>query len=243
MNKYKPVFLVLTFFILTALLLGPIGNFPLQALDSPTPTETDEKIKGIRDTFKEKVKEQINEIKKSTRKAFVGTVSKITNQSFSLNTKSGPQVIKTSDETEIVDENRKEIGLEDIKLEDNLIAMGYLDENDVLKAKRVVLAPKPEEDKREIAAGIVTDLSKESLLITLRNENKVKTYTILVNNKTNIKQKEDDQIDKGEFKKIAEGDFLIAIGTPEEDNGKIITAATLCFVSNQKGSSNSTEEE
>jgi len=233
MNKHKPILLILIFFILTTLLLGPIGIFPLQAQDGPTPTEIDGKIQGIRDTVKEKVKEQINEIKKNTRKAFVGTVNKVIDQSFNLDTKSGPQVIKTDDETEIVDENRKKIGLEDIKLEDNLIVMGYLNEDDILEAKRVVLTPEPEEDKREIAAGIVTDLSKESLLITLKNENKVKTYTILVNNKTNIKQKENDQINEGEFKEITEGDFLIAIGTPEEDNGKIITATTLCFVNKQ----------
>lgn len=228
MNKYKPP-LILSFFVLAALFLGSQGSFPLQAQDNPLPTETDEKIKGIRDTVKEKVKEQIDGIKKDIRKAFVGTVSKVANQSLSLDTKSGPQVIKTDDETEIVDENRKEIGLENIKLEDNLVAMGYLDEDGVLEAKRIVLTPEPGEDKREVAAGIVVDISKESLLITLKNENKVKTYTILVNNKTDVKQKEDNQIDKGEFKEIAEGDFLIAIGAPEEDNGKIITATTLCF--------------
>ncbi len=234
MNKYKSVLLVLIFFALTILCLGPKVNFPLQAQDNPTPTETDEKIKGIRDTVKEKVKEQIDEIKKDTRKAFVGTVSKVADQSLSLDTQSGPQVIKTDDETEIVNEDRKEIGLEDIKLEDNVIALGYLDEDGLLEAKRVVLTPEPEEDKREIAAGIVTDISKESLLITLKNENKVKTYTILVNSKTDVKQKEDSQINESEFKEIAEGDFLIAVGTPEEDNGKIITATTLCFVSNEE---------
>lgn len=234
MNKYKPVLLVLIFLVLTILFLDPRSNFTLQAQDNPTPTETDEKIKGIRDTVKEKVKEQIDEIRKDTRKAFVGTVSKVADQSLSLDTKSGPQVIKTDDETEMVDENRKEIGLEDIKLEDNLIALGYLDENGLLEAKRVVLTPEPEEDKREIAAGSVADISKESLLITLKNENKVKTYTIMVNNKTDVRQKEDGQINEGEFKEIAEGDFLIAVGTPEEDNGKIITATTLCFVNKRE---------
>jgi len=234
MNPSKSILLASTCLILAALFLGSKNNFILQAQDAPTPTEADEKVQGIRDTVKEKVKEQIDEIKKDTRKAFVGTVSKVADQSLNLDTKSGPQVIKTNDETEIVDEKRKVIGLEDIKLEDNLVAMGYLDEDGVLEAKRVVLTAEPEEDEREVAAGVVTDISEESLLITLKNENKVKTYTILVNSKTDVKQKEDGQIDKSKFQEINEGDFLIAIGIPEKDNGKIITATTLCFVSNQK---------
>ncbi len=222
----------LLLFILAVFWFSFSQQLPLFAQDDSddsVSSSVDDKVQGLRDTVKEKVKEQIDEIKKDNKKGFAGTVDKIADQTLTIQTKDGPVVITTNKETEIINEEKQTIGLEDIKLEDYLIAMGYLNQEAVLAAKRLVLTPKPDQDNREVAAGIVTDISENGQLVTLKNDNKIKTYTILINSKTEINQKKDGQIEKSQFKNIVKGDFLIAIGTPEEENGKIITATAVCF--------------
>ena len=133
----------------------------------------------------------------------------------------------------LVDEKRKEIEIEDLEIGQFVIAMGYLEDEDILSAKRVVSIPEPQPVKREIAVGTVTDISEEDVL-TVKNESKGITYTIEITKKTKIAKRAEDKIDEAEFSDIGLGDFLVTVGTPEENEEKIITAKIIHVVPGQE---------
>ena len=195
---------------------------------SPTPTNeiensVDEKIKEIRDAVKEKVREKVEEVKLGQKKAYVGEITQINDSTLTLSTPTGTKQTNVAEEAVIVGKGSKKIAFSDIKVGDFCIVMGYVDENNVLDGRRIVITAKPEPLNREVAFGVVTDTSEEEVL-TVRNEKKNIVYTIEVTNKTIITKKVDGSVKKVKFADIVKGDRLVAVGTPSENEEKFITA-------------------
>jgi len=232
----------LTLFLTTLLLISQFFSFsiPLSLAQTddlsptPEPTEASEKVDQIREAVKEKVKEKIDQIKQGQKRAFVGKVLEVNETSLSLNTKNGEKQVNVTGETNILGVDRKEISLEDIEAGQFAIAMGYLDENETLEAKRIILTEKPTPPNREAAVGRVTDISQEEKVFTIKNEKKNLVYMIEATSKTTITKKIDGEIEKVKFEDIEENDYLVAIGTPGENSEKIITAKLIHVIPGKK---------
>lgn len=189
---------------------------------SPTPGE---KVKEIRNAVKEKVREKLEETQEGQKKAFVGEIAEVSNSTLTLETRSGKQQAEVDEKATIIGKNRSEINFEDLEIGDYVIAIGYLDENEVLQAKRVVVTKELETPTRQVAVGRVTDISADEKIITVKNEKKGMIYTVEATTKTTITKKPDEgEAEKINFNKIEENDWLVAIGTPTENEEKIITA-------------------
>ena len=189
---------------------------------SPTP---DEKVKEIRDAVKEKVREKLEETQEGQKKAFVGEIAEVSNSTLTLETRSGEQQVEVDEEAIIIGKNRSEIDFEDLEIGNYVIAMGYLDENEVLQTKRVAVTEKLKVLTQQVAAGKVTDISADENIITVKNEKKGVIYTVEATTKTTITQKTNDgEAEKIKFSEIEENDWLVAIGTSTENEEKIITA-------------------
>jgi len=220
----------LKFFI--SLLLGAIflSHTSLSWAVSPVPeaTPTDEavlgeKVKEIRDAVKEKVREKLAEVKKGQKKAFVGEIIEISDTTLTLETRGGESQIQVATDAAILNTNKEEIDFEDLAIGNFTIAMGFLDENSILQAIRLVIIKKPALVVRRVAFGVVTDISKDEML-TIKNEKKDIIYSVETTGKTMITKKVDGKIEKVTFEEIAVGDRVIAVGKPEENNDIIITA-------------------
>ncbi len=126
--------------------------------------------------------------------------------------------------------------------------MGYLGESETLEAKRIVVISKPKPPFRVVAFGRVTDISSEEKLLTVKNEKKGITYTIAVTDKTIITKKTDNKVQKVQFSAIEIGNRLVAVGTPTENENKLITAKIIHVIpgkalGQEKPSSSPTPEE
>jgi len=108
--------------------------------------------------------------------------------------------------------------------------MGYLGDNGILETRRVVVVEKPKLPVREVAFGEVTDISTEEKILTIKNDKKGITYTIEVTGTTKITKKTDTKVEKAKFSDIEKGDRLVAIGTPTENEEKIITAKLIHII-------------
>lgn len=195
---------------------------------SPTP---DEKVKEIREAVKEKVREEIQQTQKGQKKAFVGEITEISNSTLVLKTLSNEQQAEIDSEATILNIKKNKIEFEDLEIGNYVIAMGYLGENEVLQAKRVVVTKEPETPTRQVVVGRVTDISDDEKIITVKNEKKGVVYMVEATSKTTITQKlEEDEVEEVKFGQIEEGDWLITIGTPTEDEEKIITAKLIHLV-------------
>ena len=135
---------------------------------SPTPEATaaaeedlEDKIEGIREAVKEKVAEKNEEIGLGGKRAFAGAISDISNNTITLETENGKKQAQTTDETTFVDENRKEISLEDLVIESYIIALGYLEGEDLLDTRRVVISEEPEPIELIAVYGKVSDKSSD----------------------------------------------------------------------------------
>ncbi|MCL5090900.1 MAG: DUF5666 domain-containing protein [Patescibacteria group bacterium] len=131
----------------------------------PTNVE-DEKVKEIRDAIKEKV----NEIKeKIEKKAFVGTISQITDSTLTINNFRGKERVRLTEETTIIGANKKEIKSKELAVDDKIIAMGSLSDNEILEAKRVVVIPAPTKPipKRKLVMGILSEVDSKNSSFTL----------------------------------------------------------------------------
>jgi hypothetical protein len=197
---------------------------PKASAQSPTPQATSPAVQQLREKVKEIVREKIEEVKMGQKRAFFGEISKISGSVITITNPRGERQIKVSEDTKIISKGRKEIKLENLKIGNFIIAMGYLGNNNVLEAKRIVVAEKPKLPAREVAFGKVTDISTEEKILTVKNEKKDITYTVVVTEKTIITKKGEIRIERVNFSAIEKGNRVVAIGTPSENETKLITA-------------------
>lgn len=181
-----------------------------------------QKVNQIREELKEKVQERIQQLKKP--KGFAGKIIKINQNSFTLETKRKTIEVLTDENTKFVNSQRKEITFSDLKIGNFVIAMGYLNEEENLQAKRIVVINPPKALFRKAVFGKVEDISIEEKIITLKNEKNNTIYTIEANNNTKITKKIDKNVKKISFSEIEIGDRIIAVGTIKQNQKNTIIA-------------------
>lgn len=191
---------------------------------SPTPEASESAVQEIRDKVKEIVQEKIKETQKGQKAAFFGEISKITDEALTLQTTQGDKQLKIATDTAILGKGNKKITLKDIKTGLFAIAMGYLEDTNLLETKRLVVSEKIQTAARETAFGKITDISSEEEVLTIKNEKKNLIYTIEINDKTTITKKIDGKVQKIKLQALSKDDQIIAIGIPSENEHKIITA-------------------
>lgn len=220
---------IFIFLILCSMLTLPVRAVSPTSTPTTTPTEApqgsiEEKIQEIREEVKKKVREKIEETKKGMKAAYVGEVTDITDSTLTLNTSRGERSVMVATDTVIIGKGSKKLALKDLEIGNFVLAMGYLADNNLLEAKRIVVSAKPKLIVREVAFGKVTDISPDEKILTVKNEKKNLLYTIEVTDKTIITKKADGSVKKVKFTDIAKSDRLVAIGTPTENEEKIIVA-------------------
>lgn len=228
-KKYAQIALSILTLLLIAycLLLAPVA---LSQTPTSEPTPTEEEISP---EIKEKVQERIEAIKESQlrKAAYFGTLADVSNSTLTLETKKGEKRIKTDEETKLIGKKSQAIKLEDLEIGDFLICLGYLEDNELLLAKRVTAYAEPPEsaEARYAVYGKVIDISSEENVISLTNPTKEITYEIKVTSKTTITTMAEEKMEEVKFEEIKVGDLVAAVGTREKENGTI-TATVVHFI-------------
>jgi hypothetical protein len=220
---------ILTLTILLAFYLTL--TFSVKAV-SPTPEASSSAVDDLRDKVKEIVREKIEETQKGQKAAFFGEISKITEEALTLKTTQGEKQLKIATDTAFIGKGNKKITLDDLKADSFAIAMGFLEDNNLLQTKRLVISEKTQTSDREMAFGKITDISSEEEILTIKNEKKNMIYTVEINDKTTINKKVDGKIQKIKLQALGKDDQIIAIGAPSENEHKIITAKIIQVVPN-----------
>jgi hypothetical protein len=231
----KPQALLTSWIVILMFAFCILNLAPRVLSQSPTPEEEE-----ISPEIKEKVQERIEAIQESTnRKAgFFGTIADVSNSTLTIESEKGERKIKTDEETDFLGAKGQAIELDDLEIEDFIIALGYLESDGYLLGKRIsVLAEEPEPvEPKEAAYGEVADISQEEEVISLSSLKDDATYEIDVTSKTTIETKVGEKIKEIDFDEIEIGDRLAAVGTKENGNGTI-SASVIYLIPSQ------TEEE
>lgn len=158
---------------------------------SPTITPTSE-IQKIRQVIQEKVSrklQQISQGKTDPKRAITATIVKIENNTLSFDT---PSLIKkaTVDNTTVyIGLKQNKIKFSDLKIGQEILIIGFLDENQQFTIKRLILTPqKSFQNPHLIIFGQVVDISTSSpVFVIIPYSNKNSQYQVKYTaNKTKI---------------------------------------------------------
>lgn len=229
----KIILLLLALFLISLLPLGVIAQ---------SPEETDEEL------IKQKVEERIEKVLESAdenkKRALAGTIKAITVSTLTIKTPTEDFQAKVATDAAILNVEREEITLEDLEIGNKVIAMGYFGEQNVLEAKRIVIRKEFQTPAVEVGFGIVTDISQEEKILTIKHPKTQTIYMVEVDSKTEITKKVEGEIETVKFDDVEENDLLVAIGKSGEDGEKSITAKLIHVISGKTlDSSTETEEE
>jgi hypothetical protein len=169
------------------------SEFPLQTVAPKE--ETKESTDGA-ETIKEKVEKKVEEVLNQP-KAYIGTVTDITDSTIQLKNESGEiQQVGTSEETTYLKMGKTTTTIKatDVAIGDYLIAMGYTNGNHVLKAKRILVAQVLVDPNIKVVLANITEIGKKD--ITARAVKDGKDYKLTITANTLLNKKADGKITK-----------------------------------------------
>jgi len=237
------IFLLFAFFI--TLFFGA-RVYAVSYTPEATPTGQkvlDKGVKEIREAVREKVRGMLDEAKKGQKKAFVGKIFEITNASLVLKTREGEKQAEVATDAAIIGKNKKQIKFKDLEIGAFTIAMGYLDKNNILQTKRLVIIDEPPPLERQIVIGQVTDISAKSKLITVRNKGKNETYTLAIDEGTKIVKKVGGKTKLFKFSQMEIGNKIVSVGRVEKKGVQTITAKIIQILTGTSPSPAPTKQE
>lgn len=205
--------------------LAGIFSFPVFSQDDQEPSPTPDPA------IQEKIEDRIqNVLTAQTEKkyAFGGEITKISQDTIEIETKDDFLTLVINDETEIVNEDREPLVPADLEKGDYVIAMGYLDEEENLDTRRLVLSEPPEPLGQKVVFGKVSDLTSDGeKILTLKELKEEDIYEIEVTTRTNLSQQVDNETESITFDEISTDSLLAAVGNPDDDNPNFLTATTI----------------
>lgn len=143
-----------------------IGIFPFSIGAQTPPASSSATI--LRDSVKQKVAEELAAIKQAvSKKGFVGSITAKSDVSLTVVTnKNQPRTVLVTNDSVIKATNNKDITVADLKVGDYILAMGDVDSQNQMTAKRLLIIGKPVSDTRTTVFGTVSETAVSSFTIT-----------------------------------------------------------------------------
>lgn len=138
-------------------------SFVVQPVIALTPTPTP----SLRDSVKDKVAAELSQIKQGVgKKGFIGSITAKSDATLTVtNLKNETRTVMVTTDTVIKLANSKDGTLTDIKTNDFVIAMGDVDSQNTMTAKRMLIVATPPTDKRISFQGAVTKSTSTSFTV------------------------------------------------------------------------------
>lgn len=201
-------------FLIIILLFNIFVN-PIKAVE-PTP-DTDNKVEDfVTNILKPIVQGTATPTPISDKpKSFFGNITQIDGTTITLIYKGQTQLVQISDETIFIDLKRNKSKLTNFKVGQEILAMGYLQDDQSLDCKRVVATElKSIVNNNQTITGQIVDISQETSIFTLTpNYNKNSPFQLKTDSKTKIVNLVNKTVTSSIA--IANGKKIIAIIQPD----------------------------
>jgi len=217
--------------ILFILLVSPKTTSALEG------TVSGEKIDTLREEIKKKVEEKLKTIMSQRKKrGWVGIIEEKTEISLKLKTGDKIRTATISEDAQIVNSKRQKINFENLKIGQKIIAMGYLQPDNNLEAKRiVVLSEKKKTESLRIIFGAISDRSEREQVLAVNPigpaKNGNQEYEVLLDKKTRLFQRTNGKVEKINYKDLQAGQKIIAVLKPTKSNGFSFNAKLILLLS------------
>jgi len=182
---------------------------------SPSGTISPEEVtENVKERIKKVVTEQNGKVENEPR-AVVGTLQSVANGTLTIKTKTGVRLASVTEDTTFVQNpGSKKATREDLAIDDFIIAMGYLGDDNVLAAERVVMASEaPATPAKKVGFGRIKliNLDDDELTILLADGSEL---TVTLSKTTEIQLKQDGELTTVEADVLVEGQTLLVIYMP-----------------------------
>lgn len=147
----------------------------IHAQESTNSAETTDEVKqNIKERLEKAAKEEGAVLGKTDKKAYVGTLESLTQNTLTIKTLSGSKQVAVAENAKIIGAKREALKVDDLEIGSYLIAMGFTTDNDFLDGRRIVVTDKPLTSaylpyqikitsiKKDVIAAQSTEASKQS---------------------------------------------------------------------------------
>lgn len=195
------------------------------------------------ETIKENIRERLQDVVKSanteanspspetTKRAWAGLLTDITNSTLTLTVKSEVKQAKLSAGTVIVDAKRQTIEPDELEIDTFVIAMGYLTAEGVLDTRRVVESPEP--SPLTLTAYFVTIERIDDEILTVKNMSDDNSWELSLEKNVLITHSVDGQSSDIELEDLKVGDELVIIGSQNSDTPTTLDTTNIHLVSSR----------
>ncbi len=165
--RLQVIALSLLFLILTA-------TFHLQAATSHAQDSTPsgsiaEKINALKEEIASKAAEIKSQVtKKVQNKAIIGKIITLNDSEVTIQTMTNPRIVKVDEFTEILGAGSKNIKLETLETDDNVVALGDYDDKNNLVAQKLIYLNKPASTSAELIWGQIQKQSGSTITISTK---------------------------------------------------------------------------
>ena len=212
----KPLLYLLPLLSILSLLFTPV----LAQTPTSSPEISDEVIK-------ENIKERLEKVTgqnagdddstlgaSSQKRAWVGTLEDITNSTLSIKTKTDTKLADVATDATVVNDERESIKLTALEIGSYVIAMGYLNDDQVLDTRRVAVSEKPTANPSKTFFVSITDIEKKTL--TVKDEDN-QTWQLSTTSSTTITQTVDTVQSEIQLTDFKVDDKLVIIAKPDTE--------------------------
>ncbi|KKR30238.1 MAG: hypothetical protein UT61_C0010G0011 [Candidatus Woesebacteria bacterium GW2011_GWA1_39_8] len=193
---------------LISLILAEVSS-PIFAQEAASQSDT------IRQIVQEKIREAL-----SKPKAYIGTITDKTDTGIQIKTAAGEiqQVALDSQNTSFVkvDKTSKIIKFDDVGIGDFIIAMGFVTNNEILDAKRIIVTTQEKEPERVAFLGEVVEATNNGMTLAKKVSGEEIIVTLL--NTASITKESDGEQVKARYAEIDSGDILLVAGVKDGDS-------------------------
>ena len=165
---------------------------------------------------KEKIQERLEQgVKANKTYAYSGLIKEVKDAALKIETSFGSKEVKVASQAAILkvspDKAKSEVKLEDLEVDDFVIAIGPMDSNQVITGKRLIITDTaPASQKRKLLFGKVTEIDGQK--ITFKNSQQ---QSITVDSKTKLKI---NGLEKPVVEDIQIGDLIRVIVTLDKSD-------------------------
>jgi hypothetical protein len=209
-------------------LVGGLNRIIIKSYDKDGFSNTDELIlvysnqisqtnQQEEETLEDKVEQKIEQASNKL-KAYMGTLTDISDVTLQLENNEGDiQLVSTKEDKTIfvdVTDDSESVNINDLAIGDFLVAMGYIDENLVLNASRILITKNPNELTRKVTKGEIVETNSNSISIRDENDN---INEIIISRYTDIFLIDNEELVESERSDLNKGQIILISTNTNDD--------------------------
>ncbi len=204
-----------------------ISHFSLLALAQESTDSADVSEEEIKENISDRLKKVAGSKDENTtqiKQGWAGSIEDITqNNSLSVKTNGETKMAQVDPDAKIINDDKKTIKFENLEIGQYILAMGYLQDNQVLDTKRIVSINQPKPLKYQNYLATIKEINDGKITIQIENS----TFTLEYDDDTQFSQAVDSEQAEIELSDLQENDQVILIATPDPKDDTTLLATNI----------------